>query len=99
MHIIRVPQQMRLVAPALLQALELGAVEVVGQDRLVVGVCALFDDLACSFPGRHARDAGEALLCHDDVEVVLGLVDVGYLGVLIGVERREEGSRYLWDDT
>jgi len=78
-HVVRVPEQVWLVAPALLQALVLGAVEVVGQNRLVVGVCALLDDLARSLGWSHAGDAGESLLGDHDVQVVLGLVDVGNL--------------------
>jgi len=50
---------MRLVTPALSQALELGAVEVVGQNRLVVGVGTLFDDLAGTLAGGHAGHVGE----------------------------------------
>jgi hypothetical protein len=50
-HVKGVPQQVRLVAPALAQALELGAVQVVSQDGLIVGVRALFDDLAGALAG------------------------------------------------
>jgi hypothetical protein len=52
-------QKMRLVAPALTQALELGTVEVVGQDRLVVGVGTLLDDLTGTLARRHAGNIGE----------------------------------------
>jgi hypothetical protein len=51
--------EMRLVAPALTQALELGTVEVVGQDRLVVGVGTLLDDLTGTLARRHAGNIGE----------------------------------------
>jgi len=60
--------QVRLVAPALTQALELGAVEVVGQDGLVVGVGALLDDLAGTLAGRHASDIGETNFGNDHID-------------------------------
>ena len=59
-HVECVPQKVRLVAPALAQTLKLRAVEVVGQDGLVVGVGALLDDLAGALARRHAGDVGEA---------------------------------------
>ena len=46
MHVETVPQELGLVSPALLQAHELGHVEVLLQDRNVVGVSALFDNHA-----------------------------------------------------
>ena len=67
-HVERVPQQVRLVAPALAQALELGAVQVVGQDRLVVGVGALLDDLARALARGHAGHVGEADFGDDHVD-------------------------------
>jgi len=67
-HVERIPQKVRLVAPALAQALELGAVEVVGQDGLVVGVCTLLDDLTGTLTRRHASDIGEADFGDDHVD-------------------------------
>jgi hypothetical protein len=67
-HVESVPQQVRLVAPALAQALKLGAVEVVGQDGLVVRVRALLDDLAGALARRHAGDVGEADFGDDHVD-------------------------------
>jgi hypothetical protein len=67
-HVERVPQEVGFVAPALAQALELGAVEVVGQDGLVVGVGALLDDFAGALAGRHAGDVGEADFGDDHVD-------------------------------
>lgn len=61
-HLEGLGEQVRLVAHALLQALELGAVEVVGQDGLVVGVRALLDDDAGALTGREATDVGETLV-------------------------------------
>lgn len=61
-HLEGLEEHVRLVAHALLQALELGAVHVVGQDGLVLGVGALLDDDAGAFAGGQAADVGEALL-------------------------------------
>jgi hypothetical protein len=60
--------EMRLVAPALAQTLELSAVEVVGQDRLVVGVGTLLNDLAGTLTGRHAGDIGEPDFGDDHID-------------------------------
>jgi len=60
-------------APALLQALELGSVKVVLQDRLVVWVGAFLDDDASTLLRAQATDVGKTLLCDDDVQIVLGL--------------------------
>jgi hypothetical protein len=59
--------EMRLMAPALAETLELGAVEVVGQDGLVVGVGTLLDDLAGTLAGRHSGDIGETDFGNDHV--------------------------------
>lgn len=75
-HIERVPQEVRLVAPALAQALELSLLEVVLKDGLVVGVSTLVDDDTGALTGAQAAHVGETLLRDDDVEVVLRLVDV-----------------------
>jgi len=61
-------QKVRLVAPALTQALELGTVEVVGQDRLVVGVGTLLDDLAGTLARGHAGHVGETDFGDDHVD-------------------------------
>jgi hypothetical protein len=67
-HVEGVPQKVRLVAPALAQALELSAVQVVGQNGLVVGMGALLDDFAGTLAGRHAGDIGEADFGDDHVD-------------------------------
>ena len=79
-HVEAVPQQMRLVAPALSQALKLCLVEVVFENWYVVGVGALLDDDAGTLLGREATDIGETLLGDDDVEVMLGLIDMSAHG-------------------
>ena len=52
---------MRLMAHTLSQTLELGAVEVVRQDGVVVGVGALLDDDAGTLAGGEAADVGKTL--------------------------------------
>jgi hypothetical protein len=75
-HIKAVPQQMRLMSPTLAQTFKLGLVEVVFQDRHVIRVRALLDDDARALTRRQAAHIGEALLGHDNVEIVLRLVNV-----------------------
>ena len=75
-HIKAIPQQMRLMAPPLPQALKLRLVEVILQNRHVVGMRALLDDDSGTFLGRQTTHIGKTLLRDDDVEVVLGLADV-----------------------
>ena len=76
MHIERIPQQMRLMAPPLPQALKLRLVEVVPQDGPILGMRTLSDDDPGALARRQAPHIRKALLGDDDVEVVLGLVDV-----------------------
>lgn len=95
-HVKAVKQKMRLVSPALLQTVKLGLFKVVLQDRLIHGMSTLVDDDPCPLAGTQASDVGEAVLCDDDVEVVLRLVDVGAhghdagdaVGVRLGRSRR-----------
>ena len=68
MHVEGVPQKVGLVAPALAQALELRAVQVVRKNWLVVGVGALLDDLTGTLARRHAGDVGEADFGDDHVD-------------------------------
>jgi ABC-type uncharacterized transport system YnjBCD ATPase subunit len=51
-------------------------VEVVLQRRLVVGVRAVIDDLLGAALRRQAAQVGYALLGDDDLQVVLGVIDV-----------------------
>jgi len=76
MHIERIPKQMRLMAPPLPQALKLRLVEVVLQDGPILGMRTLSDDDPGALARRQAPHVRKALLGDDDVEVVLGLVDV-----------------------
>jgi hypothetical protein len=64
------------VTPALPQALKFGFVKVVLQDGFVVWMCALLDDDPSALLGAHTTDIGETLLCDNDVEVVLRLINV-----------------------
>ena len=54
-----------------------GAPEVVAEHRAVVGVGALLDDPLGPLLRREAAQVREPLLGHEDVDVVLGVVDVG----------------------
>lgn len=61
-HLEGLEEEVRLVAHALLQALELGAVEVVLEDGLVVGVGTLLDDHAGTLAGGETADVGKTLV-------------------------------------
>lgn len=93
-----VEEQVGLVTHALLETLALGLLVVVGEDGLVLGVGALVDDNAGALAGGQAADVGETLLGDDNVEIVLGLVDVGAHGdntrntVGVGLGRSAGGS-------
>lgn len=67
MHVESVEEQVGLVAHALAQALELGLVEVVGEDGLVLVVGALVNNNAGALAGAQAADVGEADLGDDDI--------------------------------
>lgn len=58
---------MGFVAHTLAQALEFSLVEVILEDRLVIGVGTLLDDDASTLAGREAANIGKALLGNDDV--------------------------------
>ena len=75
-HIKAIPQQMRLMAPSLAHTLKLGLVKVIFQDRHVVRMRAFLDDDARPLFGRQTAHVCESLLSDDDVEIVLGLVNV-----------------------
>lgn len=80
MHVETVEKQVGLVSHALAETLKLGLVHVALENGLVDLVGALVNDDAGSLPRAQTADIGEAGLGHDDVEVVLGLVDVGAHG-------------------
>ena len=67
-------------AHTLAEALELGLLEVSLEDGLVDVVGALVDDDAGTLAGRETTDIGETDLGDDDIEIVLGLIDVGAHG-------------------
>ena len=79
-HVERVEEKVGLVAHTLAEALELGLLEVGLEDGLVDVVGALVDDDAGTLAGAEATDIGKTVLGDDDVEIVLGLVDVGAHG-------------------
>jgi hypothetical protein len=73
-HIERLEQQMRLVSHPLSQALKLGLVEVILEDRSVIWVCALVDDHARSFSWRQTSHIGQTLVFWGHGQSRLGLV-------------------------
>lgn len=75
-HVERVEEKVGLVAHTLAEALELGLLEVGLEDGLVDVVGALVDDDAGALAGRKTTDIGKTVLGNDDIEIVLGLVDV-----------------------
>jgi hypothetical protein len=93
-HVEGVPQKVRLVAPTLAQALEFGAVEVVGQDGLVVGVGALLDDFAGTLTRRHAGDVGEADFGDDHVNYIIVSLKLIHKGdKIMTYDRARSGRR------
>ena len=70
-HIKSIPEQMRLMSPALLEAFILCTVNIFRQDWLVVWMCALLDDLARALLRRHPSHVCKTLLCYNDVEIML----------------------------
>ena len=72
----RVEEQVGLVAHALAETLPLGLLEVGLEDGLVDRVSALVNDDTGSLPGAQSSNIGETLLGNNDIQVVLGLVDV-----------------------
>ncbi len=62
MHLEGLEEEVWLVAHALLQALEFGAVEVILQDGGVVGVRTLLDDDAGTLTRRETTDISQALI-------------------------------------
>lgn len=73
-HLESLPEHMRLVAPALFQALILCSLKVVHQDWLVVWMRCFIDDDAGSLSRRKTANVRKALFCHDNVQVVLSLI-------------------------
>ena len=69
----RFGQQMRRMLPIGTGA---GALHVVGERVTVVRVRAGADDGACSLLRCQAAQIGEALLGHNDLHIVLGMVNV-----------------------
>ena len=101
MHIKRIKQQMRLMPHSLPQTLKLSPIEIILQNRPIRLMRTALDDLACPLPRTHAPDIREPHLRHDDIEVVLRLVDVrahGHdAGDAVGVGFRGAGRRRVHD--
>jgi len=77
MHLESLEKHVRLMAHTLAQALELSAVQVISENGVVIGVGALLNDDAGTLTRRQATHISKTLLSNDDVEIVLGLIDVG----------------------
>jgi hypothetical protein len=75
-HVERLEQHVRLVAHALLQTLELSPIKIISQDRSVIGVRAVLDDNTGTLTRRQSTNISKTLLSNDDIEIVLGLIDV-----------------------
>lgn len=73
-HFESLPEHMRLMAPALPEALILCSLKVVHQDWLVVWMRCCIDDDAGSLSGRKTTNVGKALFGYDNVQVVLSLI-------------------------
>jgi hypothetical protein len=93
-HVERVPQKVGLVPPALAQALELGAVEVVGQDWLVVGVGALLNDFAGALTRRHAGNVSEADFGDDHVDCEVCQHEKSSRGIRVVTYDRAQSGRH-----
>jgi len=76
MHIEHLEQHMRLMAHALPQTLKLRPVEIILQDRLVLWMRALVNNDSSPLPRRQSADVRQALFCHDDVQIMLRLIDM-----------------------
>ena len=59
--------------------------QVIPQQLLVVGMCAVFDDGLCTLHGALATKVGNTLLRNDDIDIVLR-------GILVGDERNDAGD-------
>lgn len=76
LHLEATVEELRLVADTLGQTLLLGHVEVLLDDRLVLGVYALVDDHLGAILRCEASQVCQTLLGDQDVEVMLSVVDV-----------------------
>lgn len=77
MHLEGVLENVGLVERSALGALKLGLLDISKQLVSVGGVGTLVDHLSRSLLGREASEIGQTLLSNDNVQIVLGLVDVG----------------------
>lgn len=75
-HLEGILQDVRLVHALGLLGVEDGSVKVLSQLVLVVWVSTLVDDLDSSLSRTHSSEVGQTLLGDNDIQVVLGLVNV-----------------------
>lgn len=77
MHVKGLPQQVWLVEPSTAGALKLSLGKVILKKWAVLWVSALGNDDAGTLLWRETTDISKTLLGHNDIEIVLGLVNVG----------------------
>ena len=77
MHVEGLPQQVWLVEPSTAGTLKLSLGKVVLKKWAVLWMSALGDNDAGTLLWRKTTDISKTLLGHNDIEIVLGLVDVG----------------------
>lgn len=76
MHLERLEQQMRLMTHSLPQTLKLSPIQIIGQNRLIIWMSALLDNNARTLTRRQPTHICQTLLGHDNVQIMLGLVNV-----------------------
>ena len=76
MHIKRIPQQMRLMPPALPQTLPLRPLKVIQQYRPIIRMRRLFNNHPRPLPRTQSPHIRQPLLRHHDIEIMLRLVDM-----------------------
>lgn len=69
-------EQLRLMTDTFGQGFLLGHFKVVGEDRLILRMCALLDDLLGAITRAKAAEVGKTTLGNQNVEVMLGVVDM-----------------------
>ncbi len=76
-HLESLPQKMRLVTPTFLQTLIFSSLKIVHQNGLIVRVRSFVNNHPSSLSRRETTNVGKTLLCDDDIQIMLGLIDMG----------------------
>lgn len=77
MHLESLEEHVRLMAHTLAQALELRTIQVISENGVVIRVRALLNNNTGTLTRRQTTDIGKTLLSNDNIEIMLGLIDVG----------------------